>query len=255
MRGRELLKSKAKASTFHILISMLVAACVGFAVFFIWYPSPFGFASGGLNLFLLVTAVDLVLGPALTFVAFNPLKRRSLLILDFSIIGILQVMALVYGVHAVFVARPVIVAYEGSRLRVVTAAELSDKDLKDAKGSLAELSLSGPKMVGTRIVTAAEQFDAIQFAMQGKDIGTRPAFWVEFPEVKERLKKDLKPMSLLLKRYPESVQLVDGVLHSKQLRREQVGFLPVLSKQGIFTALFSLDTGDFVAYLMLDGSL
>lgn len=255
MGKQELFKAKAKASTLHIILSVSIAALVGFAVFFIWYPSPFGFASGGLKLFLLITAVDLVLGPALTFVAYNPMKRRALLLLDFSVIGMFQIAALVYGVHTVFVARPVVVAFEGARFRVVSAIELSETDLKEAKGDLGQLSLTGPKLLGTRVLQTSEEFESIQLAIQGKDIGLRPRFWVDYQVVKERVKGALKPLDLLQKRYPESRGLIEDVLKAKGVQAGDVGFMPVLSKQGIFTAICRRDTGDFVDYIMLDGSL
>ncbi len=249
------LKSKAKASTLHLLISCSIAFLVGIVVFFVWYPSPFGFASGGLKLFLLITAVDLVLGPALTFVVFNPKKRRALLYLDFSVIAAFQLGALVYGVNTVYVARPVAVVNEGPRMRVVSAVDIDPHELEKAPKSLRQLSNSGPVLIGTREVTPAETADVVMIALQGKDIGMRPEFWIEFDSMRDRVIQKIKPMNLLVDRYPDSKGKLEQIARERGLSLEEMGFLPVLSKQGIFTAMFTKKDGAFVDYIMLDGSL
>ena len=62
-----------------------------------WYPYPYRELSGGRELFALVVAVDVVLGPLITLVIFNPAKTRRHLVMDFTVIGLLQVAALAYG--------------------------------------------------------------------------------------------------------------------------------------------------------------
>ena len=46
-------------------------------VFAVWYPYPYREISGGRDLFLLVVAVDVVLGPLITFAVFNRAKPRA----------------------------------------------------------------------------------------------------------------------------------------------------------------------------------
>lgn len=255
MSERTLLRSKLRAAAFHICLSALVATIVGIVVFFLWYPSPFGFASGGLNLFLLVTCVDLVLGPALTFVAFHPAKKAKVMLGDFVVIGLLQSLALIYGVNAVFVSRPVAVVFEGARFRVVCAAELSDAELKKAPNGLEKLSLSGPTVLGTRVLTPKEQADSVFIALEGRDIGMRPEFWVDYKIAQDRIKQDAKPIKILFDRYPGSTTMITDLARKKTYAVDRLGFLPVISKQGIFTVLIDKETGAFIDYVMLDGSL
>ncbi len=58
----------------HFLISAAVAAVAAVLVFCVWYPGPFRLMAGGRDLFLLVTSVDVVIGPLLTFAVFNRAK-------------------------------------------------------------------------------------------------------------------------------------------------------------------------------------
>ena len=101
------LKYRLRASAIHLAISLSVATLAALLVFGWWYPYPYRELSGGRELFALVVAVDVVLGPLITLVIFNVAKTRRHLMMDFTVIGLLQVAALAYGLWTVFVARPV----------------------------------------------------------------------------------------------------------------------------------------------------
>ncbi len=60
-------RRRATAAACHLLISLAVAALAAVLVFVLWYPGPFRELAGGRELFVLVTSVDVVLGPLLTF--------------------------------------------------------------------------------------------------------------------------------------------------------------------------------------------
>lgn len=255
MLSGALVRSKLKALAMHVFVSSVLAMLVGYVVFFLWYPNPFGFASGGLQLFLLVTGVDLVLGPALTFVAFDPNKRRLLMVGDFVVIAILQISALVYGVNAVYDSRPVAVVFEVSRFRAVRAGELSSADLAKAPDGLGQLSLTGPVLMATRSLTTKEESDSIFLALEGKDIGMRPELWSPYDRELVRIKAGAKPIDALLARYPNETMQIEKLASAKNLTLRDLGFYPVLSKQGIFTMLVNRNDGRFVAYVLLDGSL
>ena len=100
-------KNRLRASVIHLAISLAIASLAALLVFGWWYPHPYRDLSGGRELFTLVVAVDVVLGPLITLVIFNPAKTRRHLVMDFTVIGLLQVAALAYGLWTVFVARPV----------------------------------------------------------------------------------------------------------------------------------------------------
>ena len=89
--------------------------------------------AGGRDLFLLVTTVDVILGPVLTFSVFNPAKGlpplasrpgRHRLASSSAALG--------YGLHTVFIARPIAMVFEVDRLRLVTAHDVAIEELPDA---------------------------------------------------------------------------------------------------------------------------
>lgn len=68
--------SRGLAAGCHLLISLVVTALVFLIMISLWYPWPIFLAAGALELLLLVSLCDVVLGPSLTFVAFKP-DRKS----------------------------------------------------------------------------------------------------------------------------------------------------------------------------------
>ena len=98
-------KERLRASGIHLGISLCIAALAAALVFWLWYPYPYREISGGRELFFLVVAVDVVMGPLITLTIFNRAKPRSELLMDFAVVALLQFAALGYGLWAVFAAR------------------------------------------------------------------------------------------------------------------------------------------------------
>lgn len=110
-----IIKQKLVASGLHFLVSLGVFSAFLFLLLYAWYPEPYFTASGGLQGLKIVILVDLVLGPLLTFVAFNKSKPKAVLTRDLVTIVTIQMGALFWGIYAVSGQRPVaIVFYENS---------------------------------------------------------------------------------------------------------------------------------------------
>lgn len=71
------LKPALTAAFKHLVGSVLVAMLCAGLVFGLWYPSPYGKVAGGFALFGIMVAVDVICGPILTLIVFNPSKPRS----------------------------------------------------------------------------------------------------------------------------------------------------------------------------------
>ena len=92
-------REKFVATGIHFLVTLGLAACAAAVIFLVWFPDPFATMIGGTELFLLVVGCDLALGPLISLVIYDSRKSRLELITDYSIVGIVQIVALVYGVH------------------------------------------------------------------------------------------------------------------------------------------------------------
>lgn len=112
---RSLLRIKFKAMAVHLGISLVLVGTAVALMLLRWFPPPlFETDGGGIGLKLIVL-VDLVLGPLLTFLVFNPAKTRFALRLDLSLIAAFQLAAYVGGMWSVHSVRVQTLAYEDGR--------------------------------------------------------------------------------------------------------------------------------------------
>lgn len=106
-----LLRSRLIAASLHFLASLSIFMLLLLIVIKLWYPQPHFSASGGLQGLTIIALVDLVLGPLITLIIYNVTKPKKELIIDLSIIILIQLSALFYGMHTVYTQRPVALAF------------------------------------------------------------------------------------------------------------------------------------------------
>ena len=246
------LARRARAAGIHLLISALVAALAAALVFGLWYPGVYRLLSGGRDLFLLVIAVDVVLGPLLTFTVFNLKKGWPHLRRDLAIIGAIQLAALSYGLHTVYVARPVALVFEVDRFRAVTASDVHRPELPLALPQYQALPLTGPWLLSTRQPEPGdERNDALFMAVSGVDVGQRPKFWRPYDDGRAAALARSRPFDALLKRYPERADQFNASLAEVDLTGSAARFLPVVAR-GDWVAVLDAK-GDIATFLPVDG--
>lgn len=104
---KQLLITKLKATAIHICLSLVVFVYLAYKIYYDWYPQPYFLIDGGWQGIRLVAAVDLVLGPIITFLIFDLSKKRKEIMFDLVTIATIQLGALSYGVYATYSQRPV----------------------------------------------------------------------------------------------------------------------------------------------------
>lgn len=246
------LASRASAALLHLGLSAAVAALAALLVFGLWYPIPFREISGGRDLFFLVIAVDVVLGPVITFAIFDRRKPWRELRRDLVIVVLLQLAGLAYGMHTVFEARPVVMALEGTRLRVVRAIDLDESDLTKAPPDFQRLPWWGVRLLATRPPDADEKLQAIEMGLAGIDIGMRPEFWRPSSATGAAMAQAAQPLSKLRKLYPKRVAELDAAIAATGRPVETLGFLPILARRTDWVALVDA-SGSIVGYAPFDG--
>ncbi len=126
----------------HLLVSLLIAILSVGLVFWLWYPSPLDKALGVANIFFLLLSIDVIVGPLLTLIVAKQGKKT--LKMDLLTIGVVQLMALSYGLYMVAQGRPVWLVYDVDRFEVVQAYEavVAPKDSPSPGGFYA--GITGP---------------------------------------------------------------------------------------------------------------
>lgn len=248
-------KSRLTAAAVHLGVSLLVAALAALLVFQIWYPYPYNEISGGRELFLLIVAVDVVLGPLLTLAVFNTAKRRRELVLDVSIIAALQAAALAYGLWTVFIARPVYLVHEVDRFQVVVAADIDPVELQQAPAELRDLPFWGVKTIGVRQARDSdEMLKSIDLAMAGKDVAMRPGWWVPMgPSQRDILAKRGKPVDSLRNKSPEAEQKVRDALQGIAVPEGDLWTFPVVARSAGWSVLVNRKTQKIEGFVPVDG--
>jgi hypothetical protein len=245
-------REKFRAFSIHFATTLVVAAAAAALIFLVWYPPPFGTMVGGLKLFALITGIDLVLGPLVSLVIYDSRKSRRALVFDYSVIAILQIGALAYGIYSVSQARPAYVAFVKDRLEVIAAGEIAERDWWEAKGSIyGSPPWHGPELVATH-VKPADSNDALDGGLEGRDVGVRPKFYVEYDTQIDAIKRHAKPLSSLERSHQESAPLIAESLRELQKPAEDLGWLPVKHSRGFWTALVDRRSGYPLKYLPID---
>ena len=240
----------------HLLLSASVASVLAVLVFGFWYPADYRMLAGGTDLFLIVMMVDVVLGPLLTFVVFDRSKGWPHLRRDLAVIAFLQVLALSYGLHAVYLGRPVALAFEFDRFRVVSFAEVVEDELPQALPMFRRLPMNGPMLLAVRKSrTPQERSDALNAAiLQGIDNSQRPKFWVPYDEQARAAAVSAgRTLDVLVSRYPAAKAAAEQLSASTDAHEERSGlrFLPVRAKHDAVAVLRR--DGEIVGILPFDG--
>ena len=246
-------KDRLRASAIHLAISLSIALLAALVVFGLWFPYPYRELSGGRDLFLLVIAVDVVMGPLITLVIFNRAKSRRHLAMDFSIVGLLQLAALSYGLFTVFIARPVHLVFEFHRMAVVHAVDVDPKLLSQAPAELQALPLTGPTLLSLRAFkTADEQMTSTLQAAQGLAQAAQPGLWQPYSTARTDILKEAKPVTQLKSRFPNQAAEIDSAVAKSGFSAEKLGYLPLLGRKDAWTVLIDSVNAQPVGFLPID---
>ncbi len=246
----------ARAALVHLALSMLVAASVAWLVFAVWYPAPFHEITGGRALFLILMVVDVVCGPVLTLVLFDPAKSRFKWRMDLALIVLTQLAALAYGLSQVAAARPVFVAFEGDRFRLVQALDVDTSRLQEAPAGLQSIGLGGPRVLGVHLAgsTDPDYLSSLQLSLQGLHPAFRPSRWRPYETQTSSVQQALQSLKPLREKNPERVSQLDAALKKAGLKDEDAGYLPLVREETTdWVALVRRSDGQPFAYLHLDG--
>ncbi|MCT7326714.1 hypothetical protein [Ralstonia mojiangensis] len=249
-------RAAVKAALIHLGLSLVVAVLTATVMFGLWFPYPYRDLAGGQHLFWIVIGVDVVCGPLLTSVLFNPVKSRRELTLDLSLVALVQLAALLYGLHSVTLARPVILAFETDRLVTVSAAEINTADLPLAPPEFQALSWTGPVLAGTRTPKdGGETLKSIELSTQGIEPSARPGWWQSYEKSRPVIQQRMKRLDARRAKLPSDKQvIIDEAAKKAGLPVDQLYYLPLVSQKQLDTWIALLDAqGTVKGYAPIDG--
>lgn len=174
-----LLPAKLRAASIHMGISGTVFLVFLYLILVEWYPPPYFSTDGGWKGVQIMVLVDMVLGPMLTFIIFNPRKSRKEIMLDLSVVAVLQLGALMWGSYTVYSQRPIAaIEWEGT-LRSLTIESLHAQ--KKDRGDLQQFGAGPRPVIHAEPPRDAEQMGKMMDLFLNKDIAAEYQFWLFRP--------------------------------------------------------------------------
>lgn len=189
---------RIKAFTFHLTASALIALAAAFIVFHLWYPAPLHSAVGVTHIFLILIAVDAILGPLLTLLIYKTGKKT--LVIDLTVIALLQLSALCYGLWIAAEGRPAWLVFAVDRFDLVRALDIDERKLNQTSEQYRQPPLFGPRWVAAINPINSDERNAVlmESILIGVDIAQRPNLFLPLNSQKTAIQQRLLELSELL---------------------------------------------------------
>ena len=245
-----------KAFFTHLFLSAAIMLLAAWLVLGVWFVYPWRHLAGGLHLLWVIALADVICGPLLTLVLFNPIKSKRELALDFSLVALLQLSALGYGLYSISLARPVILAFERDRFVAVSAAQVDTDSLSKALPEYQTLSWAGPRLVGLRRPRDAEEFlQSVELSLQGLEPSARPGWWQDYEKSIPAVQKRMQKLSDFYTKQKTTEQaVIHQAVQKTGIPLDQLFYLPLTSKKILDGWIVLLDEkAQIVGYAAVSG--
>lgn len=163
-------KFRIKAFLIHLAISLTISSIFGYLVFGVWHYAPLAKAVGVSHIFLMMLAIDTILGPTLTLIIAD--EKKISIKFDLLSIALIQLIALSYGIYSIAINRPVFIAFDVFRFELVQANDIEKENKNELVHDYQRLGLGYPKYVSVRPV--ANEQEKLQRLLKEMQMGLAP---------------------------------------------------------------------------------
>lgn len=240
--------TRTKASLIHFCLSLGLFSIIFFVLFTLWYPEPYFTASGGWQGLKIAASIDLVLGPLLTLVIYNPAKSARELTLDLAVIACLQTAALVWGVMTIYSQRPVAVVYWEDSFMTVDAVDLNRFGYPLEQ--LHQFSTANPPLIYAKKPTSGEGLK--QLLAKIRDTAIAPHHQTELYRPLSEHFADIAPYQLkidqVLEHNPALRPLLEDLLAKTQHAQGDLQYFPLKAKYHDIILAFT-PQGELIGHL------
>jgi len=244
--------NRYQACAWHLLASLGVAVLSALLVFELWYPGALASASGVDNIYWLLLLVDIVLGPVITLIIFNPKKKE--LNRDLAMVVAVQLGALFYGLNAVYSARPVYVIFSIDRFDLVFAKDFSEEKLLTAvKPDYQSLPIFGPEVIAARLPDDNKERTKLLFSSisGGEDLHLLPQYYQPYSELKAEAIKRSQPLEALKKFNHDKLAIIDTLLANYTEKKITPSYLALKGIVKDLTVIIDHESGELLEWVDL----
>lgn len=218
----------------HLLISAGAVGALIAVVLLIWYPRPLFTLQGAPFILMIVVFVDAVIGPLLTLIVASPKKPRRELIRDLAIIGTVQLAALTYGAHSLFIARPAFIVFSADRFDAVVANELVEDPAFPYRNDRFKVApVFGPVWVSASPPDSVQQRNELLFStvQGGPDLKDIPALYEDWPPKRGVEARRLKPLSELMATSSDGNHVSLYAMRASGLKESELAYVPLVGRE------------------------
>ncbi len=242
--------SRWRASGLHFLISLFILVTALALIRLLWYPDFYFAAIGADGLLAILFAVDVTLGPLITLIIFRVGKKG--LGFDLTFIAACQLAALLYGMHTVFLARPVFAVFSGNRFEVVQAVDLDLNGVQDPE--FQTMSWTGPRWASLKVPQDEEVVTAVisDVLAGGKDFQQYARFLAPYEEARNLAITKLRPLQRLRRKGVPARERVENFLSDHGVGEEEVGYLPLTARAEHMAVIVTRANGDILGVVRVN---
>jgi hypothetical protein len=243
--------TKSRAALNHLWPTVLLLVGIAMLVLMTWYPPPFlqFEESGKFSLILILTAA--LAGPALTWFVWADGKRG--LLMDLSVIVLIQLAAIGWGTLSLFENRPYFMVYTVDRFEVFSKREVDIGNIPDQR--FLDKPLASPILLFANMPSDQRAFQKFlqEVMFEGKpDLQFRPEFWSLYSERQHLVARASRPLEALRSARPASAQAIDSLVEKNGGDIRQLAFVPGMMRAGHFAAIIDANSGELFARLAID---
>jgi hypothetical protein len=218
---------------------------------FLWFPDGYFLISGVAKLFLILLAVNVIVGPGLSTLVYKPGKWG--LKFDLIAIACIELAILSWGMHEILQRRPDFAVFAVDRFEAVAAAEV---DLAQTRNTpLASRPGQTPRLIYASLPTDPEVMnrlidETVFLGMQ--DIDRRPEFWRPYAEGMPLIKAAARPLAELISDGGSRAGVLKRWLANQDLPVADYVFLPIKGRARDGVVILHADIGFPVDVLAVD---
>lgn len=161
-----------------------------------------------------------------------------------------QIVFLFFLVCKIYAARPVFLAYEYNRFRVVYASDVvwSDSDFSKIK-----IPILGVDLISLRnFRSGSEKFEYTLAALNGISLSSRSSLWQNYYEAVDSVRVNSRSVKDIYNRFPFFEGLIRNFLNDRGFSVDECVYLPANRRDEFFTVVLRSSDLSLVGFLPID---
>jgi hypothetical protein len=249
------LHAAIRYSAIHLIASSTLVLIILFIVKIYWFPNELFQITKIQSLFVLIIVLNIISGPALTLLTFNPHKPRKEILVDTFVIFAIQSIILLYGLGILNQIRPIWIAFEKNAFRLVSLSEIDISPQASQRSIFRLTNPLGPKAIGVYVPESdsPDYIASLEKSLNGNHPAFRPDHWLPYQNVVQKVKIKGRNLSDIINTNPELFKQQSLQLIQQKINLEKVIYVPLITNHSEWSVLINKDNGDILGYIHLNG--